>query len=86
MCSVSLPLSGYFQSQEHTWLRGSGDIISCKQGILLMTRNHSEEAFGKLIYINWASQVALVVKNPPAKAGGRRDMDPWVRKIPWRRA
>ena len=28
------------------------------------------------------SQVALVVKNPPANAG----FDPWVGKIPWRRA
>ena len=27
----------------------------------------------------WASQVALVVENPPG-------FDPWVRKIPWRRA
>ena len=39
-----------------------------------------------------ASQVALVVKNPPANAGDIRDMgsipelNPWVRKIPWRRA
>ena len=29
--------------------------------------------------IIWASQVALVVKNPPAR------FDPWVRKIAWRR-
>ena len=29
-----------------------------------------------------------MVKNPPAKAGGteRCEFDPWVRKIPWRRA
>ena len=28
-----------------------------------------------------------MVKNPPANAGGIRDgFDPWVRKIPWRRA
>ena len=38
-----------------------------------------------------ASQVALVVKkkkNPPPSAGDLRDngFDPWVRKIPWRRA
>ena len=35
----------------------------------------------------WASQAALVVKNPPANAGGSRDVGsvPWVRKIPWRR-
>ena len=35
-----------------------------------------------------ASQVVLVVKNPPAKAGDvkRHRFDPWVGKIPWRRA
>ena len=34
-----------------------------------------------------ASQVALVVKNPPANAGDMRcGFDPWVGKIPWRRA
>ena len=35
----------------------------------------------------WASQVVLVVKNPPANAGDVRDpgrFTPWVRKIPWR--
>jgi len=33
------------------------------------------------------SQVVLVVKNPPANAGDIRDgFDPWVEKIPWRRA
>ena len=33
-------------------------------------------------------KVALVVKNPPANAGRhkRPGFDPWVRKIPWRRA
>ena len=32
-------------------------------------------------------QVVLVVKNPPAKAGNKRHrFDPWVRKVPWRRA
>ena len=32
-----------------------------------------------------ASQVALVVKNPPANAGDRRcGFDSWVGKIPWR--
>ena len=36
----------------------------------------------------WASQLALVVKNSPANAGdaGRREFNPWVRKIPWRRS
>ena len=35
-----------------------------------------------------ASQVLLVVKNPLVNAGRckRRRFDPWVRKIPWRRA
>ena len=34
-----------------------------------------------------ASQVALVVKNPPIGAGDIRDagFDPWVGKAPWRR-
>ena len=34
-----------------------------------------------------ALQVALVVKNSPANAGDmRRGFNPWVGKIPWRRA
>ena len=35
-----------------------------------------------------ASQVAQVVKNPPANAGDIREVgfDPWVGKIPWRRS
>ena len=35
----------------------------------------------------WASQAALVVKNPPANAGDMRHrFNPWVKKILWRRA
>ena len=34
-------------------------------------------------HMGGASKVALVVKNPPAKA--RDTKDPWVREIPWRR-
>ena len=30
----------------------------------------------------WASQVALVVMNPPANVGDMSGFDPWVRKIP----
>ena len=30
-----------------------------------------------MLSINWASQVALVVKNPPANVGDVRD-NPWV--------
>ena len=39
-------------------------------------------------YLYGASQVALVVKNPPTNAGDekRHGLDPWARKIPWRRA
>ena len=34
----------------------------------------------------WASQVALVVKNPPASAGDKRhEFDQWVGKSPWNR-
>ena len=40
------------------------------------------------MYTIRASQVVLVVKNLPANAGSRtrRGFDPWVGKIPWRRA
>ena len=34
-----------------------------------------------------ASQVTLMVKNPPTNAEDiRHGFDPWVRKVPWRRA
>ena len=35
----------------------------------------------------WTSQVALVVKNPPANAGRlkRHEFYPWVGNIPWRK-
>ena len=33
---------------------------------------------------SWASQGALVVKNPPSRAGDMRD--PWLGKTPWRKA
>jgi len=39
-----------------------------------------------VITVLWSSQVALVVKKPPANAGDIRcRFDPWVGKIPWRR-
>ena len=45
----------------------------------------NREIFSKLE--PWASQVSLVIKNPPANAGDMRlRFDPWVWKIPWRRA
>ena len=33
-----------------------------------------------MLSINWASQVALVVKNPPANVGDVRD-NPWVQSL-----
>ena len=35
----------------------------------------------------WACQMAIVLKNPLANAGDvRHGFDPWVGKMPWRRA
>ena len=44
--------------------------------------------FKWLLLLSWALQGVLVVKNLLANAGGceRHGLDPWVRKIPWRRA
>ena len=52
----------------------------CEQSAITNLRACREE--------NWASQVALVVKNPPVKAGtpNRHMSKPWLGKIPWRRA
>ena len=49
---------------------------------LTVLKNHSFSRY------KWAAQVALVVKNLPASAGDvkRHGFNPWVRKIPWRRA
>ena len=38
--------------------------------------------YNKYPYI-WASQMVLVVKNPPSVQ--ETEFDPWVRKIPWKR-
>ena len=45
--------------------------------------------FETLLIRMTSSQVVLVVKNPPASGAHRREvggLDPWVGKIPWRRA
>ena len=44
--------------------------------------------FERSINFNGASQVALVVKNLPTSAGDvkRHGFDPWVEKIPWKKA
>ena len=56
---------------------------------LLIATSSLYEAHTRLfkndIVLGWASQVALVVKNP-CQRPKRRRFDPWVRKIPWRRA
>ena len=49
---------------------------------LLYVSNHFKHTYSPW----WASQGALMVKNPPANAGDMRcGFNPWVRKIPWRR-
>ena len=49
-----------------------------------MTEVTQQQQQHTILYI----QVAPVLKNPPANAGDimRRGFDPWVGKIPWRRA
>ena len=47
----------------------------------------SNHVFILVEWIEWASQVALVVKNPPANAGDKKlGFDSWITKISWRRA
>ena len=43
--------------------------------------------FESISFKKQASQVVLVVKNPPANVSRRKrsEFDPWVGKIPWRR-
>uniref|UniRef100_A0AC11DI30 Uncharacterized protein n=1 Tax=Ovis aries TaxID=9940 RepID=A0AC11DI30_SHEEP len=45
------------------------------------------QTYRTVIFLHGTSQAVLVVKNPSASAGDRETwLDPWVRKIPWRRA
>ena len=50
---------------------------------LLLIQNRGYSIF-IAVYECQASQVALLVKNPPAI--NKHGFDPWVGKIPWRRA
>ena len=43
------------------------------------------EGVGHPFHYSWASQVALLVKNPPAIWENSPGFDTWVGKIPWRR-
>ena len=58
------------------------------QMLLILLKRSRNWLLKKISSIAWASQVALVVKNPPANAGNekRHGFDPWVGKILWRRA
>ena len=52
---------------------------------------HPKTSAGRIFMCSrphWASQVAPVLKNPPANAGDikRPGFDPWAGKIPWRRS
>ena len=98
-----LPTSGHFSllqlslwNQYLTWLMDSshppGNLYTmlhfsafCSSLVTLCG-----SFYGKwgLVWEWRTSQVALVVKNPPAKAGRckRCGFDPWVEKSPWRRA
>ena len=42
--------------------------------------------YSVLKWKKWASQVVLVVKNLPMRGHKRCGFDPWIGKIPWRRA
>ena len=57
------------------------DTMSLVDGIL-----SGVLSFNLLYDEDWASQVVPVVKNLPANAGGMGGFEPWVGKIPWRRA
>ena len=75
---------------------GKNTGVGCRsllQGVFPMQGSnpgllHCRQTLYYLSHKYRSSQVVLVVKNPPANAGGIRDqgLDPWVRKIiPWRR-
>ena len=48
--------------------------------------DHKESDMAERPTQHVASQVALVVKNLPSNGGDVPGFDPWVGKIPWRRA
>ena len=54
---------------------------------LFSSEADNSDLFNTEHYVRWASQVVLVVKNPPGNAGDmtRHGFHPWVWKIPWRR-
>ena len=56
------------------------DVLWTRKGTESLNKSHCPPNLG-------TSQVALVVKKPPAKAGDLKKCgcDPWVGKLPWRR-
>ena len=78
----------FVQGKKERGGREEGNPNSHKSFIRKVTHQRDcHKSFCHHMLINRGSQVALVVKNLPAKAGGTRDrFDPWVGEIPWRRA
>ena len=68
-------------------MSSAGKESTCNAGDLGLipgSGRFPEEGIGYPLQYSWASLVAQLVKNPPAC--GRPGFDPWVGKIPWRRA
>ena len=70
----------------NSWLQSPSTVT-----LELKRKAATVSTFSLSIAMKWwdgkASQVALVVRIPPANAGNMRcGFDPWVWKIPWRRA
>ena len=72
---------------------GSSSLGGCSKPVCRKSMNNEsgEPSLGILPFLmldNWASQVELVVKNPPANAGDIRDTSsiPGLGRFPWRRA
>ena len=66
-------------------------ITICKQNstmkLGMYTMAYLSSGIYSIMFIKWASQMALVVKSLRTNAGDmRHGFNPWVRKILWRRA
>ena len=72
ICSLLVPVS-------HQMIRLSVNSVTLEKEKAPIWNN---------LLMNWASQVALVVKEPTCQCRRRKrhGFDPWVGKIPWRRA
>ena len=77
----------------HWWINPvlNAEAYQGLPGKVVTTLVYSECIRGKKLIKNvtsWASQEALVVKEPICQCGRckRQVFDPWVRKLPWRRA